>query len=125
MEQGAGSREVRARAHDVPNAPNAPMTVPAEIPEDFRPTEAMLRWANATYPGLDLDFETDQFCRHWRSEGRRKKSWPDAWQKWIADSHQRLNRTRASPEPTTNARVRAGLNLAAKFEQAERKELPP
>jgi hypothetical protein len=56
----------------------------------------MLRWANSTYPGLDLDFETGQFRRYWRSEGRKKKSWVDAWQKWIADSHQRKN-TRASP----------------------------
>jgi hypothetical protein len=71
------------------------MTAAAELPDDWKPSDALLRWANATYPGLDLDFETAQFTRHWRSEGRRKKSWPDAWQKWIADSHKR--RARASP----------------------------
>lgn len=60
-----------------------------EIPDDFAPTAAMLRWADEHYPGLDLAEETAQFCRHWRGEGRRKKSWPDAWQKWIADSHKR------------------------------------
>lgn len=94
MEHGAGGRGSRtpARAHHVPNTP-AP--VPAELPDDWKPSDALLRWANATYPGLDLNFETAQFARHWRSEGRRKKSWPDAWQKWIADSHKR--QARASP----------------------------
>jgi hypothetical protein len=56
------------------------------IPDDFAISDAERRWANATYPGLDLNFETDQFIRYWRSEGRRKRNWHDAWQKWIADS---------------------------------------
>ena len=94
MEHGAGGRGSRAPARAGP-VPNAPMTVPAELPDDWKPSDALLRWANATYPGLDLSFETAQFTRHWRSEGRRKKSWPDAWQKWIADSHNRM--ARASP----------------------------
>jgi hypothetical protein len=98
MEHVAGGRGSRAPAHAPARAgpvPNAPAPVAAELPDDWKPSGALLRWANATYPGLDLDFETDQFTRYWRSEGRRKKSWPDAWQKWIADSHKR--RARASP----------------------------
>lgn len=51
--------------------------------------DTMRRWVASTYPGLDPDFETEQFIRYWRSEGRRKRNWHDAWQKWIADSHQR------------------------------------
>jgi len=94
MEHVAGGRGSRAPARAGP-VPNAPITAAAELPDDWKPSDALLRWANATYPGLDLDFETDQFTRYWRSEGRRKKSWPDAWQKWIADSHKR--RSRASP----------------------------
>lgn len=90
-EQGAGSRA--ARAGPVPNAPAPRFT---EVPDDFEPTDAMRRWAHATHPGLDLDFETQQFIRYWRSEGRSKKSWVDAWQKWIADSHKRMT-ARASP----------------------------
>jgi hypothetical protein len=85
----------------------------SEIPDDFKPTDAMRRWANTTYPGVDIDFETDQFCRYWRSEGRRKKSWADAWQKWIGDAHKRLSsQARASPqrppeESTGTVRARA------------------
>ena len=118
MEHGAGGREhvvARARAGPVPNAP---ASAPAELPDDWKPSDALLRWANATYPGLDLTFETDQFVRYWRSEGRRKKSWPDAWQKWIADSSAR--RSRASPgggagRSTTDDRVAQAQALKAKF----------
>ena len=109
--------------------PNAPDPCPAEIPDDFNPSDAMLRWANATYPGLDLHFETDQFVRYWQAEGRRKKSWATAWQKWIADSHKRQaqDRSRASPrrESVTNARVAEGMRLAARFAETERQALPP
>ena len=59
------------------------------IPDDFAITDAERRWANATFSGLDLEFETEQFIRYWRSEGRRKRNWHDAWQKWIADSAKR------------------------------------
>ena len=102
---GAGNGVARARARAQP-VPNAPMTAPAELPDDWKPSDALLRWANATYPGLDLAFETVQFCRHWRSEGRRKKSWPDAWQKWVADSHApgpRLTRRRHRRQQETDA----------------------
>ena len=116
---------VRARPRERARSPTRPSAA-AELPDDWKPSDALLRWANATYPGLDLGFETAQFTRHWRSEGRRKKSWPDAWQKWIADSHKRSSSARASPaESTTNARVRAGLELAAQYAIQEQRELPP
>jgi hypothetical protein len=57
-----------------------------EIPDDFHLNDTMRRWVVALYPALDADFETEQFIRYWRSEGRRKRNWHDAWQKWIADS---------------------------------------
>lgn len=60
-----------------------------EIPDDFAITDAERRWCHSTYPYLDPDFETEQFIRYWRSEGRRKRNWHDAWQKWIADSAKR------------------------------------
>jgi Helix-turn-helix domain len=63
-----------------------------ELPDDFKVTDAMRRWAHKTHPGLDIDFETEQFCRYWRGEGRRKKSWVDAWQKWIGDAWKRMQK---------------------------------
>lgn len=91
----AGSRgAARSSAGAPPRSHGDGLT---EIPDDFAPTDAMRRWANQTYPGLDLDHETAQFTRYWRSEGKRKKSWADAWQKWIADSHKRMSQARSSP----------------------------
>jgi hypothetical protein len=51
----------------------------------------MRRWAHATYPSIDLDHSTAQFVSHYRSTGARRKSWPDAWQKWIRDDAKRAS----------------------------------
>ncbi|MEZ0066728.1 hypothetical protein ABIA32_002740 [Streptacidiphilus sp. MAP12-20] len=56
------------------------------IPDDFTLTDAMRRWAAATFPGLDPDYETQQFMSHHRAEGGRRRSWPDEWQKWMRRS---------------------------------------
>ncbi|NUO42373.1 MAG: hypothetical protein HOV82_10075 [Streptomyces sp.] len=61
---------------------------PIEV-DGFQLTDSMRRWCAATYPGLDVDHSTAQFVSHYRSTGARRKSWPDAWQKWIRDDAQR------------------------------------
>jgi hypothetical protein len=62
------------------------------IPDDFTVTDAMRRWAHRDgyAPTVDIDHATAQFTSHYRSTGDRRKSWPDAWQKWIRDDHQRI-----------------------------------
>lgn len=75
-----------------------PATPPASgglhtIPDDFHLNDTMRRWVAATFPNLDPDFETDQFISYWRSEGRRKRNWHDAWQKWIRDSADRRRKS--------------------------------
>lgn len=125
MEQGAGSRGERGRGRDDTAAP-------CELPRDFTPTDAMLKWAERKYPGLDLEFETEQFCHHYWSHGDRRKSWPDQWQKWMGDSWQRrkLSRSPAAPTgmATSDRKVVTGLALAAEYAEEERavhlKELP-
>lgn len=113
MEHGAGSRgAARGRVRDTP-------TVPHELPEDFAATDAMRRWAHQTYPGLDLNFETAQFCRHYRSTGQKRKSWPVQWQKWIADSHQRASSaSRASPGRSRQAETDELFDNAMRIAQA-------
>lgn len=74
----------------------------SEIADDFAPTDAMRRWATATFgERIDMNFETAQFASHYRSTGARRKSWPDAWQKWLRDSDRRISERgpsqRASP----------------------------
>lgn len=60
----------------------------------------MRRWAISTYgTALDLEYETEQFISHYRSTGARRKSWPDAWQKWIRQSAERRPRGNANVVP--------------------------
>ena len=125
MEHGAGSRGARGRARDADAAP-------CELPEDFAPSESMLKWAERKYPGLDLDFETGQFIYHYRAHGDRRKSWPDQWQKWLGDSWQRRKLSGGPARTgmaTSDARVVAGLGLAVQYAEeeqaAQRKELLP
>lgn len=77
----------------------APAAPPIEV-DGFQLNDAMRRWAHATYPGIDVDHSTAQFVSHYRSTGDRRRSWPDAWQKWIRDDAQRA--AQRSPRPGTN-----------------------
>ncbi|MFD9256973.1 helix-turn-helix domain-containing protein [Streptomyces sp. NPDC059538] len=63
----------------VPNAP---------IDDDgFMVSDAMRRWAAATYPAVDVEHETAQFIRHFQANGQRRSNWAAAWQKWIAQEN--------------------------------------
>jgi len=86
--RGCGGEGLQRALASVANAPQRPDGLHL-IPSDFHLNDTMRRYVAATYPGLDPDFETDQFVRYWRSEGRRKRNWHDAWQKWLADSAKR------------------------------------
>jgi hypothetical protein len=99
---------------------------PIEV-DGFQLNDAMRRWAHATYPGLDIEHATAQFVSHYRSTGARRKSWPDAWQKWIRDDAKRAAERRPStpsnvialpgqtgaPLTGTDARVAGWLALAS------------
>lgn len=57
------------------------------LPEDFSLTDAMRRWTVRTFgEALDPDEETTKFIAYWRSEGRRKRNWYAAWEKWMHDA---------------------------------------
>ncbi|MFF9894929.1 hypothetical protein [Streptomyces longispororuber] len=65
--------------------------------DGFTLTDAMRRWALQTFgPTVDVDHSTAQFVSHYRATGARRKSWPDAWQKWIRDDAKRA-RDRQQP----------------------------
>lgn len=105
------------------------------IPDDFHLTDAMRRWATATFPSLDPDYETQQFISHHRADGRHRKSWPDEWQKWMRRSAKyasdRASRQHVqgafltaipggAPTSRTDQKVAAGLALADRLEAEER-----
>lgn len=109
---------------------------PIEV-DGFHLNDAMRRWAHATYPGLDVDHSTAQFVSHYRSTGARRKSWPDAWQKWIRDDAQRAAQRGFGSRPgnvvalpgqpplrrsTTDERVAQGLALVEHFRRLEEQQ---
>lgn len=57
------------------------------LPDDFALSDAMRRWAkrDGYSDVIDIDHCTAQFASHFRSTGARRRSWPDAWQKWIRE----------------------------------------
>jgi hypothetical protein len=67
-------------------APSAPID-----DAGFAVTDSMRRWAEGVYPGLDVEHSTAQFVSHYRSTGVNRRSWPDAWQKWIRDDAKRAS----------------------------------
>ncbi|MCX5522245.1 hypothetical protein OG342_05100 [Streptomyces bobili] len=102
---------------------------PIEV-DAFHLTDAMRRWCAATYPGLDVDHSTAQFVSHYRSTGTRRKSWPDAWQKWIRDDAQRAQQRRpfspsnvialpgqTQPLTGTDAKVAGWMAIAEQLRQ--------
>lgn len=116
------------------SAPGAwPEGPPAPVDTDgFTVTDSMRRWANEVHPHVDLQHSTNQFVAHYRSTGTRRRNWPEAWRKWIAeDSRRGVGRPtqgaflvplpgggQASRPSTTDARVQAALDLGRQM-QAE------
>jgi hypothetical protein len=141
----APTPEDRAREAGQPAAASPAAPRPdgrTSIPDDFAVTDGMRRWAHRDgYADLiDIDHSTAQFLSHYRSTGDRRKSWPDAWQKWIRDDHKRAaERAQRGHQPpllqaipggvpaafagarpsTTDQRVAQGLALAAQLRAEE------
>ncbi len=82
----------------VDNTPTPPADAwpegpPAPIDTDgFTVTDSMRRWANEVHPHIDLNHSTQQFVSPYRSTGTRRRNWPEAWRKWIAEDAQRATR---------------------------------
>ena len=118
----------------VPQDPESP-SLPARdrklgtrLPDDFTVTPEMVEWFREHCPHVDGKRETEKFIDHWRSKpGKdgRKLDWVATWRNWMRTAEERSGpRTRAAPsEPTTNVRVNAGLDLAAKYAALEQREL--
>ena len=74
----------------------------------------MRRWAHRDgYAALiDIDHCTAQFVSHYRSTGARRKSWPDAWQKWIRDDAQKAaDRRQRATTPSNVIQLPSGQTL--------------
>ncbi|WP_185932509.1 hypothetical protein [Streptomyces sp. WAC 01325] len=135
VDAGGDSAGSEARAEQRPDG-LAPIDV-----DGFQLTDGMRRWAHRDgFAALvDIDHSTAQFVSHYRSTGTRRKSWPDAWQKWIRDDAKKAAARAARPtqgaflvplagggqapagtrRSTTDDRVAAALALAEELRAEE------
>jgi hypothetical protein len=82
----AEGEDTRSRARTEQQPANRP-AFNAPIDDDgFELTDPMRRWAAATFPQLDADYETQQFVSHFRADGGRRRNWPEEWKKWLRRS---------------------------------------
>jgi len=96
------------------------------LPEDFKVTDAMVKWAAENAPNVNGRRETERFCNYWWSKAGRdatKVKWDLAWRNWMLKEQSDAERfgSRASPGPkpsTTDQRVNDALALGKKL-QAE------
>ncbi|MFE5368127.1 hypothetical protein [Streptomyces mirabilis] len=88
---GNGRREVERQSTPPASRPDSRPSL-HELPEDFALNDGMRVWAEQTFPRVDVDHETQKFVLHWRGEGARRRNWYAAWQKWITDANQHLNK---------------------------------
>ncbi len=98
------------------------------LPDDFTPSPEMFEWFRKNCPHVDGKTEHAQFCDYWHSKpGKdgRKLDWVATWRRWMRTAEERSGpRVRGTPSvPTTDARVHAGLDLAAKYAAQEQREL--
>ncbi|GLU46313.1 helix-turn-helix domain-containing protein [Nocardiopsis ansamitocini] len=71
------------------------------IPPDFAVTQRMRDWATDNAPGVDVDFETEQFVDYWASRGTPRRDWTAAWRQWMR------NQTKWTSQRTHNQPQRA------------------
>lgn len=112
-----------------PSLPARDRKLGTRLPDDFEVTAEMVTWFREHCQHVDGKWETEKFCDYWRAKpGKdgRKLDWVATWKNWMRTAQDRsAPRSRASPSvPTTNARVQQGLDLAAKYAEAEPRGLP-
>lgn len=53
------------------------------LPSNFALTDSMRLWAKETMPGVNIEWETEQFQDWHRSHGKTYKDWEAAWRNWM------------------------------------------
>lgn len=92
--------------------------------DGFEVTDGMRRWAvRDGYAALiDIDHATQQFVSHYRSTGASRKSWPDAWQKWIRDDHKRAAERASRPGPQSRQQQETDDMFERAFNRADARD---
>ena len=97
-----GAKPSEQKSPTEPKPARSPRGV--RLPEAWAPTQALLDWATAEHPKIDLRLETDKFRDHWLSKAGRdatKVDWGRAWRNWIRNARPTWDAARRGP--TTEA----------------------
>jgi hypothetical protein len=94
------------------------------IPDDFALTEEMAQWGRENAPNVNGAYETAKFIDYWRAKSGKdatKKDWVATWRNWIRKANESLpsNVVAIRRPSTTDQRVQAGLDLAAKYAEED------
>lgn len=81
------SNKERARAH--------------RLPEGWHPDEALLEWARANVPDLEIEYEQEKFTDYWIGCGKTKVDWPATWRNWMRRAAREFSPTRRAYDKTT------------------------
>lgn len=76
-----------------PSQAKSRRTRATRIPDDFTVTPEMRAWAANKTPGVDIDFETEQFVDFWRAKSGKdatKVDWVGTWRNWMRNAFKRL-----------------------------------
>ncbi len=57
-----------------------------QLPEDWKPDQALLNWAAGKHPKVDVERQTELFKDHAQATGRLMKDWRATWRMWIGRS---------------------------------------
>lgn len=127
-DQGSGNRDQGTGEKTV--GADKPRTTKrgTRIPDDFAVTDDMIAWAREHTPHVGAR-ETEAFVDYWRSApGAKgvKVDWEATWRNWMRRAQENATRPgaalaiRGDRRPsTTDQRVAAGLELAAKYAAEE------
>lgn len=126
-EQGTGNREVEQGQPSV-GADKPRGKRGSRIPEDFAVTDDMIAWARMETPHVGAK-ETEAFIDYWRAApGAKgvKSDWEATWRNWMRRAQENAGprpgtavAVRSDRPSTTDQRVAAGLQLAAKYAAEE------
>jgi len=62
------------------------------LPDEWEPNDKLMAMFVTKWPDVDTRLQTENFCLHWRSNGKPMKNWDLAFQKWMNTEQERAKR---------------------------------
>lgn len=91
-ESNLGSRTVRPEPSVTVNEPSVKRQRAHALPPDWQPDDALLDQVRASFPNLDLTYETDSFRDYFHGKGTRYIDWRATFRNWCRRSATKYGR---------------------------------